>query len=829
MRRIVIGIVLGLLAGPAWAQPEVDALRVYLGTSGSTCTLHSGSGAPATSLGAVCDVYVRTDSPYTVYSKTGASTWTPLPTMPSGATAGDLITAASATATGRVAAVASGQVLASAGTSTPPAYTASPSLTSIGGAANLTLNPTGDLITAPTGDDILPDTGYTLNIGALTNKYLTLHAAELWVETLVAQNTIATIGGRVLVGPTTTLTSDLASGATSMSVKHNQMANGDRVYLEADGKVEFIAIASAPSGSGPYTYTITRNLDGTGANDWYAGDAVFNTGTTGDGFIDLYSVSAVNGPSVLGPSIVGNVRTGTTYSDIAPRWAIGNLNGVYGYGADTYGAAFGDFANSYLTVDATNGIRMIGDAGTMFSMGTDGNALFAGRLTVGTGRNMLSNTEFRRESSSAFGGSIGSTAATTGPRTGISGTRPSGTGSGSNTFWELGYYSGTGTPTWNWYCNQTNEFPTNGGACAIYAETGTNPSAASVKTALGPAFAAAAGTRFEFSFYADVSAATNVCPGLLFYDSTGTLISSGDSTTQDCVTAAESSGGNDLANWARGYYFATAPTNTRTVVVQVYVTNDGSANPKALITRLFFGEAGAGQTTPTPWAPGGVTLIDGSMLQTDLVVSNTIRSSGATALGTGTGFWLDATGTPTFRVGNPSGNRVEWDGTDLDVVSANVAIDSTGISLTPYVSSNEWNSASAYRWTVSDHSVGLATAYLSGSNITSLKLHNIYSGLSSPAGQLNGISINAYNNTSGEEALIVLQATGTSGNTSVVGVDADEVQIQVSTNGRTWIGAEAYIGGVSGDGSQRIVCIKSDGNLGTCSGSVVAGGTCTCG
>jgi hypothetical protein len=142
---------------------------------------------------------------------------------------------------------------------------------------------------------------------------------------------IATIGGRVLVVPTTQLRADLSSGATSIVVKHNQIASGDRVYMEGDGKVEFMAVTSGASGSGPYTYSVTRNLDGSGANEWYAGDAVANTGTTGDGFIDVYSVSGVL--SGAGPTIVGNVRTGTTDSNIAPRWAVGNLNGLYGYGS----------------------------------------------------------------------------------------------------------------------------------------------------------------------------------------------------------------------------------------------------------------------------------------------------------------------------------------------------------------------------------------------------------------------------------------------------------------------------------------------------------------
>lgn len=223
---------------------------------------------------------------------------------------------------------------------------------------NLELAPAGDVVLDPTGNDVLPGTGYDINLGSLPKKYLTLHAAELWVETLVAQDTMATIGGRVLIGPTTTLTSDLGTGDTTIYVKHNQMASGDRVVLEADGKLEFMAITSAPGGGGPYSYTVTRNLDGTGANQWYAGDAVFNTGTIGDGFIDLYSVHALNVAGNAGPTIVGNVRNSTTFNDWTEHWAIGNLDGLYGYGTDIYGVGLGEYGDDWLTIESTNGIRM---------------------------------------------------------------------------------------------------------------------------------------------------------------------------------------------------------------------------------------------------------------------------------------------------------------------------------------------------------------------------------------------------------------------------------------------------------------------------------------
>ncbi len=301
---------------------------------------------------------------------------------------------------------------------------------------NINLYPGGDIVFNPGGKDLLPLNNYDLNIGLINKKYLTLHAAELWVETLVAQNTIATIGGRILVGPTTQFTRDASNAQTYLFLKHNQPHIGDVMYAEAAGFVEFfrvqgellVGVTAGTEGqfhlqgdwvaffipgqtlrieddkqgyNGTYTIVsvgydsgddetdikvtatlpagtpdgyitvaqqtatefcylvVTRNLDGSGANTWYAGDALFNTGVVDDGFIDLYSLNGVS--SGAGPTIVGNVRTGTTYNQWVEHWAIGNLNGIYGYGSDTYGAAVGKYSTttSYLTADATAGIRMM--------------------------------------------------------------------------------------------------------------------------------------------------------------------------------------------------------------------------------------------------------------------------------------------------------------------------------------------------------------------------------------------------------------------------------------------------------------------------------------
>lgn len=321
---------------------------------------------------------------------------------------------------------------------------------------NLHLYPAGDVVFNPGGKDLLPLANYDLNIGALHKKWLALHAAELKVETLVAHETMATIGGRILVGPgTTTLAADLADSDTEMVVKHNQMDVGDIVYMESAGKVEFFQVGFIPiltanplgfftlfgnwtahfangreftirsspnagtwtvietatfsggittvpvSGSvtfesetsayvayfdgGPYAYLVTRNLDGTDANEWFAGDAVVNTGKSGDGFIDLYSVRGLKSAAQAGPTIVGNVRNSATYNDWSEHWAIGNLNGLYGYGADTFGAGFGKADANNLVVDAVNGIRfrsgttvMASLSSTTWQLGQSGEA----RITI---------------------------------------------------------------------------------------------------------------------------------------------------------------------------------------------------------------------------------------------------------------------------------------------------------------------------------------------------------------------------------------------------------------------------------------------------------------
>mgnify|MGYP006914286334 FL=1 len=168
--------------------------------------------------------------------------------------------------------------------------------------------------------EILPKEPYETSLGSEQRKFLSMHVAELWVESLVAQKKIATIGGNVFVGPTTELTKALSgdpSDADShpsrdyynyVRVKHNQMSPGDVVMLDNFTRTEFLRVESEPvqieaeneeegGEDNPfdfvrdynYRYRVERDLDGSGANDWEKGAAVANTGRKKSGFLDLYA------------------------------------------------------------------------------------------------------------------------------------------------------------------------------------------------------------------------------------------------------------------------------------------------------------------------------------------------------------------------------------------------------------------------------------------------------------------------------------------------------------------------------------------------------------
>ena len=240
--------------------------------------------------------------------------------------------------------------------------------------------------------DVGPHTPYSGNIGNLTQKWASVYAGELHVETLVAQQTITTIGGRALIASGANLLAvRLLATDTSIGLKYNSCQNGDIIVFEGmdaagNYSTEFIQITSPPNVVGSYwAYTTTRNYGGAfTAHNWPAGAACMNTGQTGAGFIDLYAINSLKGPAESGPTIVGNLRTSNAYNDWKARWAIGNLNGLYGYASNIVGVAIGSPVGTNITIEASNGILIRTGTVPVFSVDTAGNMRLSGNLTMST-------------------------------------------------------------------------------------------------------------------------------------------------------------------------------------------------------------------------------------------------------------------------------------------------------------------------------------------------------------------------------------------------------------------------------------------------------------
>ncbi|MGD9725212.1 MAG: tail fiber domain-containing protein [Nitrospiraceae bacterium] len=160
------------------------------------------------------------------------------------------------------------------------------------------------------------------------------------------------------------------SNWTTIDVKHNNLTAGTYIYMQAApaGVAQIEALQVTATGSavtGGYRYPVIRNLDGTGANGWVAGDAVVSLGSAvGQGYIDLTSTSTIH--SHLGPTMTIFSRTATTaWNSVKPVVTMGNLRSFVDYVADEYGTGAGNDLTltpttgfTGYTIDRTAGLRL---------------------------------------------------------------------------------------------------------------------------------------------------------------------------------------------------------------------------------------------------------------------------------------------------------------------------------------------------------------------------------------------------------------------------------------------------------------------------------------
>lgn len=172
---------------------------------------------------------------------------------------------------------------------------------------------------------------------------------------------------------------NIQTAPTGYTLRSNNTAVPESASFDSNGRITATSVAASSAltissanwrsvsveivgiGLAPYSYDVTRGYGGAfAARAWPGGVALANTGAIGDGGINMYAIQSIKGSGEQGPTIQGYERTSLTYNALATRWALGNMRGLFDYGATTvWGAAFGNPADVWLGIDTTNGVRFM--------------------------------------------------------------------------------------------------------------------------------------------------------------------------------------------------------------------------------------------------------------------------------------------------------------------------------------------------------------------------------------------------------------------------------------------------------------------------------------
>jgi hypothetical protein len=239
---------------------------------------------------------------------------------------------------------------------------------SVGNTINIALNRTETTAAYANG---VKDDGGNFTIGARNNALnFSGRVDELgfwknYIPASIERNWLYNLGA----GRNYTAIQSYNASVLNMDIEGNSFVSGEFIHLSAaPGGVaqnEVFQLTSGPSAiTGGFRYTAVRNLDGTGANNWYAGDAVKSLGAlVGSGYINLTATTTLH--NHYGPTIAHYVRRGTgAWDSVAPVVASGNLRSFVDYVGDEFGHAAGndllltpETGFKGYTIDTVNGMR----------------------------------------------------------------------------------------------------------------------------------------------------------------------------------------------------------------------------------------------------------------------------------------------------------------------------------------------------------------------------------------------------------------------------------------------------------------------------------------
>ena len=264
-----------------------------------------------------------------------------------------------------------------------------------GGASPLNLNggalTAGSISTTSVGSHLIPTLTDTYDLGSSSKLWRKGWLSEL--DTIVfAQNTMTLQGGMWLICKDSgVLPADSGNGATIDFGK--AMTQDDFVLFRSSLAVEYVQVGTLVSGT---TYNVTRNLDGSGANNWPAGSPFAVLGGANE-----WRIEAVAGASPR----LSLIEQRQDYNSVNEAFRIGDLSGLPGVTSGSFGIFIGSEAQH---LKYTGGVLEIAGDGSGLTRIDGGNiqagTITSSRIAAGTiAGDRLSLTSFLAINSTTFG------------------------------------------------------------------------------------------------------------------------------------------------------------------------------------------------------------------------------------------------------------------------------------------------------------------------------------------------------------------------------------------------------------------------------------------
>lgn len=192
-------------------------------------------------------------------------------------------------------------------------------------------------------DSVIPTNSDSSDIGSSTRLFRKGFFSELSTLIFKKENVLVMDGIFVLTKQSGKFDRNVLASDTTIDFGQ-AMTPGDFLLLRSEGQMEFMQVGSLVTGT---IYNVTRNLDGSGANDWPAGSVFAVLGNQGDGRIEF-----VAGDDWRFSQIV----QGSTYNSGMETVRIGKLDGWQASTLSGPGMVIGDWSTgNYLYYSQATG------------------------------------------------------------------------------------------------------------------------------------------------------------------------------------------------------------------------------------------------------------------------------------------------------------------------------------------------------------------------------------------------------------------------------------------------------------------------------------------